>query len=1115
MKAINVSIMTLLIVSCSEVAVAQGENGITSPRTGSTQSRDQSFGSKAILIGEAENPFITSPGTGPNGEDESLVQDQSLSLQRFGFTNGMSDGSRVADDFAVPEGEIWQIDRITFYGLQELGYVIGFQKQTSGFESVNLQIWDGPPNDPSSVPHFADGYLTCSYGGEDFSTGWTNALRLTESDKADPDQNDAREIMEYSCDFHSPLVLTSGSYWLDWQAGVDLYYAVPEAVPVTILGVAETGNGLHFNGTVWESADDGEYQQGFAFDIEGQAYVMGPPTELQVLNADSTQVLYRCGESQARLPENIDVRPSWRETYLEGVESQQMADGYQHQLFAATTCSGTPDVDEVWSIWDPPWNGPTEDGVYFFEIPNVSGEPYCWRVRGWLDLTTPGLVATKQADEFFGAWSDCCCFVVECEPLRTPTITGVGDASCGGSTHETSPFLKWRNVDNNRGYRWEITTLTGNVMATGIAGPNVNIANIGPLTEGSYVARVQARGDGSLYCDSDWSASCAFGIGEGPGPGPEAPDFTWWPEGPKAGEAVRFAELSGGVPRSWFWDFGDGTTSTQQHPVHVFGEPGTYTVTRDVELDTGHVIDQKTITVAGSIECGNNSCESGETAWSCPADCALEDGQSGRVPIPDRRPSVPAVAGGVRGAKSTFWTTEGWVFNPGPEMATFVAEFTERGQSQVYQAGPFHLEPQLGMYWANVVEELFGTTGSGALWIDSDTPVLLTTRTQTTDDDGSYGQSFDGIPERFTIREADGVVYLIGLREDARFRSNLYFQEIDGSPITVQVNVFSGDGQKIGGDTFDIQGHSMRQKNLRMHFGIADVSSAFAAVSVTEGDGRLATAASYIDQITGDPTSIDMIHPVETGEKAAGEVHELVAAVTHTRGVMGSVWKSELTIFNQTATDQGIQMTYIPEFDSDGSIGSSMQTSVTVPAGEQLRWDDVIPDVFGVQTGARTQGSLHIYTSAGPDELTINSRPYNQRSDGGTLGLLLPALSDSYLIVQGKTGTMSAIKHSSGTRTNLGFAEYTGIDTEISIVLADTEGNFTWLHDEPLQLTVPGGSHIQLTKVFERLGVGEVEYRAVQAFVQVSQGGSVYAYATVIDNGTGDATSILTAKSTQ
>lgn len=44
-------------------------------------------------------------------------------------------------------------------------------------------------------------------------------------------------------------------------------------------------------------------------------------------------------------------------------------------------------------------------------------------------------------------------------------------------------------------------------------------------------------------------------------------------------EPINFNSTSIGTIESWFWDFGDGNTSTLQHPTHTYEVAGTYTVT--------------------------------------------------------------------------------------------------------------------------------------------------------------------------------------------------------------------------------------------------------------------------------------------------------------------------------------------------------------------------------------------------------------------------------------------------------------------------------------------------------------------------------------------------------
>jgi len=51
--------------------------------------------------------------------------------------------------------------------------------------------------------------------------------------------------------------------------------------------------------------------------------------------------------------------------------------------------------------------------------------------------------------------------------------------------------------------------------------------------------------------------------------------------------AVAFQDRSVGDVKKWRWSFGDGETSTERHPVHVYKAAGEYVVTLEVEGPAG------------------------------------------------------------------------------------------------------------------------------------------------------------------------------------------------------------------------------------------------------------------------------------------------------------------------------------------------------------------------------------------------------------------------------------------------------------------------------------------------------------------------------------------------
>lgn len=50
---------------------------------------------------------------------------------------------------------------------------------------------------------------------------------------------------------------------------------------------------------------------------------------------------------------------------------------------------------------------------------------------------------------------------------------------------------------------------------------------------------------------------------------------------------IAFKDLSVGRVTSWKWDFGDGETSTEQHPIHQYKKGGDYVVSLYIEGPEG------------------------------------------------------------------------------------------------------------------------------------------------------------------------------------------------------------------------------------------------------------------------------------------------------------------------------------------------------------------------------------------------------------------------------------------------------------------------------------------------------------------------------------------------
>jgi parallel beta-helix repeat protein len=82
-----------------------------------------------------------------------------------------------------------------------------------------------------------------------------------------------------------------------------------------------------------------------------------------------------------------------------------------------------------------------------------------------------------------------------------------------------------------------------------------------------------------------------------------AADFRATPETGKAPLTVQFVDISTGDPIEWAWDFGDGGVSSDQNPVHIYTDAGTYPVTLTVQNSAGQsmLLKRNLISVSAAV----------------------------------------------------------------------------------------------------------------------------------------------------------------------------------------------------------------------------------------------------------------------------------------------------------------------------------------------------------------------------------------------------------------------------------------------------------------------------------------------------------------------------------
>lgn len=408
----------------------------------------------------------------------------------------------------------------------------------------------------------------------------------------------------------------------------------------------------------------------------------------------------------------------------------------------------------------------------------------------------------------------------------------------------------------------------------------------------------------------------------------------------------------------------------------------------------------------------------------------------------------------------------------------------------------------------DVVRKWFGTgslgeSSNGSLVIEplqgdgkvSPVPSATTavsSRTYNASLNGTLGQFIPGLPFTSFITKtgnaASSLLSLQQLSQSSAYRTNLGILESSGKPASVLVSVFDALGLKVLDLPLSLRGGEQRQLNAFLaERGIA-LPNGRVEVSVTDGDGKVTTYASVVDNSTGDPF---LVFGVPIG--GAGARRFVIPGVAALAGENAS-WRSDVRLFNPTTLPQTATLTFYPTGDP---AHSSVRTT-TINPGEVQALDGVLQSLFGL---TNTGGALHVAT-AFDVPLVVTARTYDQRP-GGTVGQFVPAVTPAEAAsVGGRSLQVLQTEESARFRTNIGIAEVTGQPAVVELEVHLPDSKIT-----PVVRVSLAANEFRQLPLLANLNLGALYNTRVT--VRVVEGeGRVTAYGSVIDKATGDPTYI-------
>ncbi|HEX3108304.1 MAG TPA: putative Ig domain-containing protein, partial [Thermoanaerobaculia bacterium] len=247
------------------------------------------------------------------------------------------------------------------------------------------------------------------------------------------------------------------------------------------------------------------------------------------------------------------------------------------------------------------------------------------------------------------------------------------------------------------------------------------------------------------------------------------------------------------------------------------------------------------------------------------------------------------------------------------------------------------------------------------------------------------------------------------------------------------------------------------------------------------------------------PLSVSMVTPVlPTSNASIASQSLVIPAVAHIDGT-GATFESDLRVGNVTTQSATYSVTFTPWGNGD----QAQTTTFPVAAGTTILLDDVVRHMFGFGSlpsdgQAGTLSIQRLDTNRDPHATVAWTHMYSGDL-ASRVGQFIPSIGLDKFAGAGQTLSLQQVSQSSASRTNLGVIESTG--NPVTLLATAFGANGAQLGQFPIN--VAASEHAQINSILAANGITSPDARLQLAVVGGT--GKISAYASVVDNGSTDA----------